>query len=204
MLSDDQVQDLKDAFPEGKREKEKKEAMSPALRKRAQRQREKAAKESATGDENEFHLKNRLALSAEKLEALVVQDQKIRDLLDDMTLAAEPVPEELNDRLEFISVQDVEKAVVQSVQEHGVTHLGYIHRTEIPADWKSTYWRDSELLKKLVNEGPQTADLVKYGLLTALPDFRAVEFLQKAGWSFWKAGELAGYKEGSDKVLRYK
>jgi hypothetical protein len=202
MLSDDQVQDLKDAFPEGKREKEKKEAMSPALRKRAQRQREKTAKENANDDEQAFHLKNRLALPAETLKALLEQEQRVRDVMASMGLAGEPVPPEWEGTIDFISVEDAAKEVVELVKEFGVAHLGDIHKNaDIPPDWTSqAYWRDSTLLKKLYAENEPTAHYVKLGLLTALPDWRVVEFLQKAGWSWAKAADLVGYRLAAGNV----
>jgi hypothetical protein len=120
------------------------------------------------------------------------QDQRCHDLLYVMDYAIENSVS-LKD-LNYIFERDFVADLVEFVKAHGVTHLGRITKNSIPADWPSTqYWRDPALMLKLADENKQTEQFVKFGLLAALPDWRLVEFLTRAGWEWQKVAQLVGY-----------
>jgi hypothetical protein len=128
---------------------------------------------------------NRSTLKPLELEAMQEQDAYIRDLLFSMEAVADA--QQSNPVLIEI-VEDL-------VKENGTTHLGYVSKNALPPDWPSRqYWRDAELMERLSGENKQTEQYVRYGLLTALPDWRVVEFLtEKAKWSWQQAADLVGY-----------
>jgi hypothetical protein len=156
------------------REKKRKE--------RTKQQHEKTA--SIAASEKEWWAGNRATLKPEELTAMREQDAYIRDILFSMetvvdVLQSDPVLIEI--------VEDI-------VKERGTAHLGYIFRSDLPSDWSSCeYWKDAELLQKLYAEAPSLEQFVKFGLLSTLPDWKVVAFLDRAGWSFQKAADLIGY-----------
>jgi len=165
-----------------KRNREKKRKERDGERK------EKAASIATT--RQEFWNGNRSTLSSEEA-AMQAQHERIHDLLDWMELCGHE-----NEGLDFVSVEDTTADVVESVRQHGVAHLGSIVKNDIPPDWsEQQFWRDPVLLEKLEDENKQTAQYVRYGLLSALPDWQAVQFLtEKAtGWTWQRAADLIGY-----------
>jgi hypothetical protein len=151
---------------------------------------------SRTKSEKEWWDGNRATLAPETLTAMSEQDAYIRDVL----LSMETV----------IDVQQLDpeliQIVVELVKEHGVVHLGSIVKdADIPPDWSEmSYWRDATLLAKLEAENQQTAQYVRFGLLVALPDWRVMEFLQKAGWSWQNAADLVGYVTSHRDLVSYR
>jgi hypothetical protein len=163
-------------------------------RKRKQRLEQREQKAAQTVEaESEWWTQNRASLSPTELAAMEEQDEYLRDVLFSM--------ETINDVQSDPELVDV---VVASVKEHGVTHLGGITRGDIPKDWSSRqYWKEPQLVAVLEQEGSQTAQFVRYGLLLALPDWRVAEFLQKkAGWSWDQVAELLGLTDSRD-IVRY-
>jgi len=181
-------------------------------KKAAQRAAEKATKLAAGyASQNEWWEGNRAALRAKEgppktlvprprtklteLEAMEKQDQYIEDLLDSMELAGEAVPPEWQGQIDFISVEETVKQVIESVKEHGVLHFTAIMKDpSIPPDWSvKPYWQDPELLERLCAENWQMEQHARYGYLAALPDSQVEEFLQKkAGWSWQQVANLLG------------
>jgi hypothetical protein len=161
------------------REKKRKE--------RDSKRKEKTASIAAT--RQEFWNGNRSALSSENLEAMFAQDGRVRDQLYFMDHGYKVTAEDIV----YLSVDEGTAELVEFVKEHGVTHLGYVSKNDLPPDWPSRqYWRDADLMEKLENENKQTAQYVRYGLLAAVPDWRVVQFLtEKAGWQ--QAADLVGY-----------
>jgi hypothetical protein len=129
---------------------------------------------------------NRALLKPDELAAMQAQDEYVRDLMLSMQTVID------------VKVSDPELIyiIIGFVKEQGVTHLGAITKSEIPANWPTRrYWADADLLNKLTGENPQTEQYVKYGLLSALPDWQVVEFLhKKAGWIWNDAADLVGYR----------
>src|SRR5262249_24565293 len=151
-------------------------------KKRRQREGEKQEKAASTAEtEKEWWYGNRSALAPETLEAMHEQDAYLRDV----SLSMETVKDVQQLDPELIQI------VVELVKERGVVHLGHIVKdADIPPDWsEKSYWQDPTLLAKLEAEGEPTARYVRFGLLTALPDWRVVEFLQKAAWDWKRAAE---------------
>jgi hypothetical protein len=179
LLTPDQVAT---AEADARRERDAERKRQQRAREKIQRDRVKAASLAET--ERKWWESNRAALSAEASAAMQAQDYYIRDLLFSMETVVNV--QELDPELIDI--------VVAFVKDRGVTHLGYISKNELP-DWPSRqYWRDAELMDKLIAENSQTEQYVKYGLLAALPDWRVVDFLKgKAGWTWQRAADLVGY-----------
>jgi hypothetical protein len=162
---------------------------------RTKQQHEKTASIAAT--RQEFWNGNRSALSSNELTAMQAQHERVHDLLDWMELCGHE-----NEGLDFVSVEETTADVVESVRQHGVAHLGSIVKNDIPPDWsEQQFWRDAALLEKLEGENLQTKQFVKFGLLTALPDWQAVQFLtEKGGWTWQHAAALVGYHDHRDQV----
>jgi hypothetical protein len=156
---------------------------------------EKAASIAAT--RQEFWNGNRSTLSSNELTAMQAQHERIHDLLDWMELCGHE-----NEGLDFVSVEKITADVVDFVKTYGVAHLGSIVKDDIPPDWsEQQFWRDAALLEKLEDENKQTAQYVRYGLLSALPDWQAVQFLmEKSGWTWQHAAALVGYHDHRDQV----
>jgi len=164
-------------------EEEKRKRIQRERKARSRAKEKKIKQAQATESEVEWWQRNRATLlKPDELAAMQEQDAEVREILRSM---------------EILQGEDHEltQIVLDLVKERGVVHLGNIHRDpDIPADWSSRpYWQDSALLGKLEAEGGQTAQFVRFGLLSSLPDWRAVEFVQKSGWSWEKAAELVGY-----------
>jgi hypothetical protein len=156
-------------------------------RKRAQRARDAKQKQAqATESERKWWERNRAALPSVELASLESQDREIRDLLLSMA-ALQGTDEELVE------------IVVDHVKENGTAHLGYITRAPrevVPADWpEQDYWKNPELLAALEAESDATQIFVRYGLLTALVDYKVVDFLHAQGWEWLAAAKLVGYVE---------
>jgi hypothetical protein len=157
-----------------------------AKRKRDERAAKQNAKRAASNQtREEWFAGNRALLAPTELEKMVEVDADIRDLMVSMeTITDVSLDPELVD------------IIVESVKENGVAHLGYVSKNDLPGDWSGRqYWRSADLMKKLVDEGWQTEQFIRFGFLAALPDWQVAEFLQKkAGWSFDKTAALLGYK----------
>jgi len=116
---------------------------------------------------------------------LIAKDEYVRDLLVSM------------DTITDISLDPELLYIVRGfVETNGVSHLGAITRNDIAADWSNRkFWTETALLNKLTSENPQTETYVLYGLHSALPDWRTVEFLtNKAGLSWKEAAQVVGYR----------
>ena len=158
-------------------------------REKKRKQREGERKEKAASrmvSQSEWWDKNRATLPAETLQAMREQDVYLRDVLFSMEsiVNVEWDPE-------LIGI------VLDLVKQHGVVHLSYIVKDpDIPPDWSSqSYWQDRALLAKLYAEGPATEIFVRFGFLSALPDWKVEQFLTtKAGWTWEQATSLLGQK----------
>jgi hypothetical protein len=175
-------------------------------RKRRQRAEEKEIKVAQTTEaESEWWARNRDLLSPTELEAMQAQD---RLCLDFITMMEYATRNNISlDDLNYIFEKDCVAGLVEFVKEFGVTHLGAIHRSsEIPPDWSGRqYWKEPQLLAALEQEGLQTAQLVRYGLLAALPDFRVERFLvDKAKWPWMRVADLLGYQIDHNNTVRYR
>jgi len=183
-----------DATPDALLDAEQLKRKRDREKKRKQRVGEKQEKAASTSEtEKEWWEGNRATLASEALAEMVELDGYVRDVLYSMQIVV-GMPE---------SDPELIQIVVSFVKERGVVHLGYIVKdADIPPDWSGKpYWQDSVLLARLEAEGEQTAQYVRFGLLVALPDWRVVNFLtDKAGWSWEKAADLAGYIEQRDGV----
>jgi hypothetical protein len=170
-----------------KRDREKKR------KERSRQQLEKTA--SIAASEQEWWAGNRATLKPQELESMQAQDNYIRDLLFSM----ESVVNIRESDPELIDI------VVETVQKFGTVRLGYIFRNDLPANWsEQQFWQDPALLEQLEDEGLQTKQFVKFGLLSTLPDWVAVQFLtEKAGWTWQKAADLVGYASDRNGV-RYR
>jgi len=99
-------------------------------RKRKQRAREKyGAAALNTVSQSEWWAANRATLSTETSQAMQTQSRLCRELLEDMeTVVKGRFPDGSPIDEEFLA--DVIQEVKASVEEHGVTHLGYINRDD--------------------------------------------------------------------------
>ena len=162
-------------------------------RKSRERQRlEKFAKTSQS--RSEFWEGNRKAMNQTALSELMVQHEAVLDQLYWMDYGENVPPEDPD----FVSLEEGIDDLLRFVKEHGVVHLGFISKNDLPADWMCRpFWQDSELMARLKDENPQTETYVMYGLFAALPDWRVIEFLTKktgAAWSWQKAADFVGYR----------
>jgi hypothetical protein len=158
-----------------------------AARKRTARgkAREKKAAESARS-EQEWWEHNRSKLAPTVLADLIAKDEYVHDLLVSMETITDI---KLDEELLYI--------VRGFVETNGVSHLGAMVKNNIPPEWPTRkYWTEPNLLEKLTSENPQTETYVLYGLHSALPDWKVVQFLhKKAGWRWDDAAKLVGYRQ---------
>jgi hypothetical protein len=119
------------------------------------------------------------------LAELIEKDEYVRDLLVSMETITDI---KLDEELLYI--------VRGFVETNGVSHLGAITKNDIAPDWCTRkYWNEPTLLQKLTSENPQTETYMLFGLHSALPDWRVVEFLtKKAGLSWKEAAQVVGYR----------
>jgi hypothetical protein len=165
------------------------------IKKRESRDRLKAKKIANTAKGlHDFWESNRKAMNQTALSNLMVQHEAVLDQLYWMDYGENVPPEDPD----FVSLQEGIDDLLRFVKEHGVVHLGFISKNDLPADWMCRpFWQDSELMARLKDENPQTETYVMYGLFAALPDWRVIEFLTKktgAAWSWQKAADFVGYR----------
>jgi hypothetical protein len=182
MIEDPIIPGEAGATAESEEEKRKRLQRERKAKQRANEKKQKQAQ--ATESEREWWERNRTSLPPNELSSLESQDRETLEILKSMELLKGTDPE-------------LVEVVAESVKENGVAHLGNIVRNEdIPKDWSiQDYWKNPELLAALEAESDSTAIFVRHGLLTALPDWRVVEFLQSQGWEWKKAAALVGYAE---------
>jgi hypothetical protein len=164
------------------------------LRKQAERDAKKFAKEAELLETcREWWNKNREAIPRHELEAMKAQRELV---LDQLHWMERPLAD-VNDA-DYVSTEEGVADLINFVKQHGAVRLGHFHREMsyevIPPDWYSRpFWKNSDILQALLDEGEPTANYVKYGLLTALIDWRVIEFLQeKADWTWDAAAGLIG------------
>lgn len=146
---------------------------------------------STASSRDEFWESNRAGLSPQELESMTRLHERCLDVLCWMEIGREVEPSDDC----YVPFEDGVADLLEFVNEHGTTRLGYIKKDqEIPGDWSTReYWRSSELLTKLCDENYQTSRYVRYGLLCALPDWKVANFLtERAGWAFEKVNALLG------------
>ena|ERR1700722_2564781 len=157
-----------------------------AARKRNARSKARDKKAASSAQvKQEFWDHNKTQLAPAVLADLIAKDEYVRDLLVSM------------DTITDISLDPELLYIVRGfVETNGVSHLGAITRNDIAADWSNRkFWTETALLNKLTSENPQTETYVLYGLHSALPDWRTVEFLtNKAGLSWKEAAQVVGYR----------
>jgi hypothetical protein len=192
ILSDEQAEALK--TPEQRASEEQELIRTQNLeRKRKQRAREAAQRAQERTAEHcdnreDWFASQRALLPADELAALQEQDAYLNDVLFSMKTVQ-------NVRESDPELIDI---VTGLVKDLGTCHLGNITKDpDIPcmAIHRRPYWKNRELLDRLIAEGPQTAVYATYGYLNALPDYRVVEFLHKrANWEWDRAAALVNYK----------
>jgi hypothetical protein len=102
----------------------------------------------------------------------------------------------------FRSLEEGLADILADIEEHGVAHLGRLYsNSDIPQDWPDgiftcrAFFRDPEVFRWLCAENEPTRVYVTAGLITALPDFRVVEFLiNHCRWSVRDANYAVGRK----------
>lgn len=137
---------------------------------------------------------------------------EMRALLEPETLAAYQAHQEAAlDQMHWMEHGQIDPAGVDDlldfIHENPPPRLGYFHTdVSIPPNWSDTpYWQDSELTKRLTDEGLATERWVKYGYLSSIPDWRVIEFLtRRAGWTWRQATDLLGiFVDESTNVTSY-
>jgi hypothetical protein len=184
-------------------EKKRKEWREKKRKSRAKEKQIKVAQ--STEAESAWHERNRTLLSPTELEAMLAQDRLCLEHIEMMEYA---IKHNISlDDLNYIFEKDSVAELVEFIKTHGVAHLGYIHKDpDIPPGWSSgKYWQDQRLLELLYAEGPATENVVKYGLLSGVPDYRVGEFLRKiAKWSWYKVAALLGQGIDSHNFVKYR
>jgi len=173
-------------------------------RKRKQRSEQRDEKAAQTMEaESDWYASNRAQLQPNELEVMQAQDARCHDFTHVMRYATKNNISV--DDLNFIFEKDFVAELVEFVKDFGVAHLGAITRGDIPNNWpERKYWQDSELLAALEDEGPQTQQYIRFGLLAGLPDWRVYFFLMEiAKWRFDDAADLLGYKTDHNNTVRY-
>ena len=200
------------ATAESEAEKRRQKWRERKRKQRAEARDQKAAE--ITESKAEWFSRNRAKLSPDELAEMQAQDARCLDhvlvmnYMDANCLTDDPAELGITlGGLNEIFERDCVADLVTLVKENGVTHLGYIHRSdEIPQDWPSRpFWKDAELLAALEQEGLQTGQYIRYGLLAALPDWQVAHFLQDhAKWPWDEVAALLGYYENAQGIVRHR
>lgn len=79
---------------------------------------------------------------------------------------------------DFVSLQEGMTDLEDFVQQHGLVHLGriYFKDTDEVFMWDGQYWKDKKLLDAICSLSPATKVFAKFGILTAIPDWRYRHF----------------------------
>jgi hypothetical protein len=179
-------------------------------RKRKQRSEQKEQRVASSSEtKDDWWASNRALLPQSELVAMLMQDGLCLDQIHWME-HGDKVPA---DDPDFVSMEEGVDCLVDFVKKNPCPHLGAIRQDpDIPSDWSTgvwrknaKYWHDPALLDRLYAEGPATERLVKYGLLSGVPDFRVERFLVgKAKWLWQKVADLLGYKIDHNNTVRYR
>jgi hypothetical protein len=181
-------------------------------RKRRQRLEQREIKVAQTTEaEEEWWARNRALLPPTELEAMIAQDALCLDYVTVLDYATRNNIS-LDDLNYILDEKDCVADLVEFVKQNPCPRLGRIHKDpDIPTDWSTgvwrkgaKYWQDPALLERLYAEGPATERIVKYGLLSGVPDWRVSRFLLDAAkWPWMKVADLLGY-ETERSVVTYR
>lgn len=134
------------------------------FRKRDQRAEEKQSE--GCGSPEEFWAKNIEVAKPDQIAKMRKREQEVFGILHDMELVMNgQLPDE-----QFAA--DVEAEVTQDVAAHGTVGV------EVSL---LEFWSNPNIFAQLMSRGGPTADFVRYGLVTAIPDHRLHE------WQSWLA-----------------
>ncbi len=103
-------------------------------------------------------------------------------------------------QIDFISVDETVKQLIEFIHQYGVAHLGGIFRDDsIPVDWSTrNYFHNAEMFHALCSESEQTKNWCTYGF-AGLSDRKVADWLhRKANYSWNDAARLVGWTWDTD------
>jgi len=178
-----------------------------------QKQRRAAEKGEAVGLTNQVETReqywdiNRSTLSKPKMEILQERESRVEDILNWMKYGHEIDP---SDEL-YVPLKEGIADIIADIKEFGVLRtMGMFYDQSISPFWDSEdgvhipFYKDTVLLKKLLEESTPQNIYCKYGFCTAIPDSDLRDFLvYRCKWSFDDFMRLVGMKQNMEGRISY-